>query len=66
MLMIHKRKAIPAEFFYLRPFENNMVLRIVRISEFRLPFQPEVGTTYPFYLFKGANVMLFHATVWTS
>lgn len=63
MLMIHKNKAIPAEFFYLRPQDDNMVLRIVRISELRLPFQPEVGVTYPFYLFKGINVMLFSATV---
>jgi c-di-GMP-binding flagellar brake protein YcgR len=63
LLMMSKRKAIPAEFFYLRPEESNMVLRIVRISEFRLPFQPEVGSSYPFYLFKGVNVMLFHAKV---
>lgn len=63
MLMIHKRKAIPAEFFYLRPDEDNMVLRIVRMSEFRLPFQPTQGSVYPFYLFKGVNVMLFHAKV---
>ncbi len=63
MLMMHKRKAIPAEFFYLRPDDGNMVLRIVRMSEFRLPFQPTVGTTYPFYLFKGVNVMLFHSQV---
>ena len=41
MLMINKNKAIPAEFFYLRPQDDNMVLRIVRISELRLPFQPE-------------------------
>lgn len=63
MLMIHRQKAIPVEFFYLRPHIDNMVLRIVRISEFRLPFQPQVGTIYPFYLFKGVNVMLFHARV---
>ena len=63
MLMIHKQKAIPAEFFYLRPNIDNMVLRIVRISEFRLPFQPQPGCVYPFYLFKGINVMLFHAKV---
>ncbi len=63
MLMIHRHKAIPAEFFYLRPQENNMVLRIVRLSEFRLPFQPEIGKTYPFYLFKGVNVMLFHSEI---
>ena len=63
MLMIHKQKAIPAEFFYLRPDEDNMVLRIVRISEFRLPFTPEKGNVYPFYLFKGVNVMLFYARV---
>lgn len=63
MLMIYRQKAIPVEFFYLRPQINNMVLRIVRISEFRLPFQPQVGTVYPFYLFKGVNVMLFHAQV---
>jgi len=63
MLMLSKQKAIPAEFFYLRPNEDNMVLRIVRMSEFRLPFQPEPGTTYPFYLFKGVNVILFHAKV---
>jgi c-di-GMP-binding flagellar brake protein YcgR len=63
LLMMHKRKAIPAEFFYLRPDDGNMVLRIVRVSEFRLPFQPEVGTSYPFYLFKGVNVMLFHARI---
>lgn len=63
LLMMSKRSAIPAEFFYLRPEENNMVLRIVRISEFRLPFKPEVGCSYPFYLFKGVNVLLFHAKV---
>ncbi len=63
MLMIDKRKAIPAEFFYLRPDDDNMVLRIVRMSEFRLPFQPLQGSVYPFYLFKGVNVMLFHARV---
>jgi c-di-GMP-binding flagellar brake protein YcgR len=63
MLMIHKQKAIPAEFFYLRPNDDNMVLRIVRISEYRLPFQPEKDTVYPFYLFKGINVMLFYARV---
>lgn len=63
MLMIHKQKAIPAEFFYLRPQDSNMILRIVRISQFRLPFRPEQGMTYPFYLFKGVNVMLFHAKV---
>ena len=63
ILMIHRQKAIPAEFFYLRPEFDNMVLRMVRISELKLPFQPQVGMTYPFYLFKGVNVMLFHATV---
>lgn len=63
MLMIYKQKAIPAEFFYLRPNENNMILRVVRISEFRLPFRPEQGMTYPFYLFKGVNVMLFHSRI---
>lgn len=63
MLMLHKQKAIPAEFFYLRPDDDNMVLRIVRISEFRLPFIPEPGVVYPFYLFKGVNVMLFYAKV---
>lgn len=63
MLMLHKQKAIPAEFFYLRPDDDNMVLRIVRISEFRLPFKPEKGLVYPFYLFKGVNVMLFYARV---
>jgi c-di-GMP-binding flagellar brake protein YcgR len=63
MLMIHKNKAIPAEFFYLRPDDNNMVLRIVRISELRLPFEPEIGNTYTFYLFKGINVMIFTAKV---
>lgn len=63
MLMINKHKAIPAEFFYLRPHDDNMVLRIVRISELRLPFQPEIGVTYPFYLFKGVNVMRFSARV---
>ena len=40
-----------------------MVLRIVRISTFRLPFQPEIGTIYPFYLFKGVHVILFTAKV---
>lgn len=65
MLMINRHKAIPAEFFYLRPQDDNMVLRIVRISELRLPFQPEIGVTYPFYLFKGVNVMLFSAKVLT-
>lgn len=63
MVMISKQKAIPAEFFYLRPKDDNMVLRVVRISEFRLPFQPEVDKTYPFYLFKGVNVMYFTAKV---
>ncbi len=63
MLIMNKKRAIPAEFFYLRPAEDNMVLRIVRMSEFRLPFQPEVGKTYPFYLFKGVNVMFFRAKV---
>lgn len=63
MLMIDRQKAIPAEFFYLRPNIDNMVLRIVRISEFRLPFQPQQGSIYPFYLFKGVNVMLFHARI---
>ena len=63
MLMIHKQKAIPTEFFYLRPHDDNMVLRIVRISQFRLPFAPEKGVVYPFYLFRGINVMLFYARV---
>lgn len=63
ILMIHKNKAIPAEFFYLRPHDDNMVLRIVRISQFRLPFTPEKDVVYPFYLFKGINVMLFYAKV---
>jgi c-di-GMP-binding flagellar brake protein YcgR len=63
MLMVYKNKAIPAEFFYLRPDDNNMVLRIVRISELRLPFEPETGKTYTFYLFKGINVMIFTAKV---
>ncbi|MGC9325442.1 MAG: PilZ domain-containing protein [Desulfomonilia bacterium] len=63
MLMIEKHKAIPAEFFYLRPNEGNMVLRIVRISDLRLPFQPQAGNSYPIYLFKGVNVMLFSSTV---
>ncbi len=63
MLMIYKQKAIPAEFFYLRPADDNMVLRIVRISQFRLPFTPEKDIVYPFYLFKGVNVMLFYAKV---
>lgn len=63
MLMVSKQKAIPTEFFYLRPAEDNIVMRIVRISEFRLPFQPEPGKVYPFYVFKGVNVMLFHAQV---
>jgi c-di-GMP-binding flagellar brake protein YcgR len=63
MLMIHRQKAIPAEFFYLRPEFDNMVLRIVRISELRLPFQPQVGMIYPFYLFKGIDVMLFTSKI---
>ena len=63
MLMIHRQKAIPAEFFYLRPELDNMVLRIVRISELRLPFEPQVGMIYPFYLFKGIDVMLFTARI---
>ncbi|MCD6570246.1 MAG: hypothetical protein J7L53_06045 [Deltaproteobacteria bacterium] len=63
MLMIHKQKAIPAEFFYLRPQKNNMVLRIVRISEVRLPFQPQPGAIYPFYLFKGIDVLLFYVEI---
>jgi hypothetical protein len=61
--MIHRQKAIPAEFFYLRPELDNMVLRIVRISELRLPFEPQVGMIYPFYLFKGIDVMLFTAKI---
>lgn len=63
MLMIHRQKAIPAEFFYLRPEQENMVLRIVRISELRLPFQPQIDMVYPFYLFKGIDVMLFTARI---
>lgn len=63
MLMIHRKKAIPAEFFYLRPEQENMVLRIVRISDLRLPFQPQVDMVYPFYLFKGVDVMLFTARI---
>jgi len=63
MLMISKHKAIPTEFFYLRPADDNMVVRIVRISEFRLPFQPQVGSIYPFYLFKGINVMFFSSKI---
>ncbi|HOM29182.1 MAG TPA: hypothetical protein PLS81_06975 [Deltaproteobacteria bacterium] len=63
MLMIHRSKAIPAEFFYLRPEQDNMVLRIVRISDLRLPFQPAVDMVYPFYLFRGTDVMLFTARV---
>ncbi|MBN1636581.1 MAG: hypothetical protein JW920_08710 [Deltaproteobacteria bacterium] len=63
ILMINKHKAIPTEFFYLRPQNNNMVLRIVRISTFRLPFQPKIGTIYPFYLFKGVHVILFTAKI---
>lgn len=63
MLMIHRNKAIPAEFFYLRPEQDNMVLRIVRISELRLPFTPQVDMVYPFYLFRGTEVMLFTSRV---
>jgi c-di-GMP-binding flagellar brake protein YcgR len=63
MLMMHRQKAIPAEFFYLRPEQDNMVLRIVRISELKLPFQPQVDMVYPFYLFKGVDVMLFTARI---
>jgi c-di-GMP-binding flagellar brake protein YcgR len=63
MLMIHKKKAIPAEFFYLRPELDNMVLRVVRISDLQLPFQPQIGMIYPFYLFKGIDVMLYTAKV---
>lgn len=63
MLMVYKNKAIPAEFFYLRPDDNNMVLRIVRISELRLPFEPQAGKDYTFYLFKGINVMIFTVKV---
>lgn len=63
MLMMHRQKAIPAEFFYLRPEQDNMVLRIVRISDLRLPFQPQADMVYPFYLFKGIDVMLFTARV---
>ncbi len=63
MLMIHRQKAIPAEFFYLRPEQDNMVLRIVRISDLRLPFQPQIDMVYPFYLFKGIDVMLFTARI---
>jgi c-di-GMP-binding flagellar brake protein YcgR len=40
-----------------------MVLRIVRISELKLPFQPQVDMVYPFYLFKGVDVMLFTARI---
>ena len=63
MLMMHRQKAIPAEFFYLRPEQDNMVLRMVRISELRLPFEPQVDMVYPFYLFKGIDVMLFTAKI---
>jgi len=35
----------------------------VRISELRLPFEPQVGMIYPFYLFKGIDVMLFTAKI---
>ncbi|HQI01177.1 MAG TPA: PilZ domain-containing protein [Deltaproteobacteria bacterium] len=63
MLMVSKQKAIPTEFFYLRPAQDNILMRIVRMSEFRLPFQPVPGNVYPFYIFKGINVMLFHAKV---
>jgi c-di-GMP-binding flagellar brake protein YcgR len=63
MLMIHRAKAIPAEFFYLRPELDNMVLRVVRISELKLPFDPQIGMIYPFYLFRGIDVMLFTAKV---
>ncbi len=63
MLMIHRGKAIPAEFFYLRPDQDNMVLRIVRISELRLPFVPQIDMVYPFYLFKSSEVMIFTARV---
>jgi c-di-GMP-binding flagellar brake protein YcgR len=63
MLMIHRQKAIPAEFFYLRPEFDNMVLRAVRISDLQLPFQPQPGMIYPFYLFKGIDVMLFTAKI---
>lgn len=63
MLMVFRHRAIPAEFFYLRPQIDNMVLRIVRMSEFRLPFEPKPGCVYPLYLFKGVNVMLFHVEV---
>ncbi|HVN72529.1 MAG TPA: PilZ domain-containing protein [Desulfomonilia bacterium] len=63
MLMIHRQKAIPAEFFYLRPEQDNMVLRIVRISDLRLPFEPQIDMVYPFYLFKGIDVMLFTAKI---
>jgi c-di-GMP-binding flagellar brake protein YcgR len=63
MLMIHRKKAIPAEFFYLRPELDNIVLRVVRISELQLPFQPQIGMIYPFYLFKDIDVMLFTAKV---
>ena len=63
MLMMYRQKAIPAEFFYLRPEQDNMVLRIVRISDLRLPFQPQIDMVYPFYLFKGADVMLFTARI---
>ena len=59
MLMIYKTKAIPAEFFYIRPKEGTMLLRIVRISELRLPYQPQPDTIYPFYLFKGIYVIFF-------
>jgi c-di-GMP-binding flagellar brake protein YcgR len=63
MLMIHRSKAIPAEFFYLRPEQDNMVLRIVRISDLKLPFTPAIDMVYPFYLFKGSDVLLFTARV---
>lgn len=63
MLMIHRHKAIPAEFFYLRPEQENMVLRIVRVSELKLPYEPQVDMVYPFYIFKGVDVMLFTAKI---
>ncbi len=63
VLIIHKQKAIPAEFFYLRPQTDNIVLRIVDVPAVSLPFQPELNTIYPFYLFKGIDVFMFYAKV---
>ncbi len=39
------------------------MFRIVGVPASKLPFQPEINAIYPFYLFKGADVLMFYAKV---